>query len=311
MVPFWRENENLNSYMDFLEVKFITFENTFEDMGTYPEKALSLLVPYIPDQTAISLPFYLTVAGHFRVGAKHFTQRSNRLGYQCILTVDGNAIVELSDGQTLECRKGSVLILDCMLPHRYYSGDMGFWEYRHFHFCAPAGPALPAKTLGLTDSNARISELFDKIFHAVDQNHPTAPYVISDSISGILTEIVYTRLHQVTKHPHQDQLETAAAYLRMNFSTKIDIDNLARDMFLSRYYFIRLFKSYFGISPYSYLTAYRINQAKERLLLNLSVDEVAQSCGFGNANNLNRIFKKNVGLTPTDFKRKYGGSNCV
>ncbi len=309
MIPFWRENERLNSNMDFQEIKFITFENSYEELTSYPETAVPLLVPYIPNETAFSLPFYLTVAGHFRVGEKHFTRREGRMGYQCILTLDGNAVVELADGEKIKCEKGSVLILDCMPFHRYSPGDMGFWEYKHFHFCAPAGPALPTQALGLTNSNSHISELFDKIFHAVDQNHPAAPYVISNAISGILTEIVYIRLHQITRQPHQDQLETAAAYLRTNFSTKIDIDDLARDMFLSRYYFIRLFKSYFGISPYSYLTAYRINQAKERLLLNMTVDEVALSCGFGNANNLNRIFKKNVGLTPTDFKKKYSGNS--
>mgnify|MGYP002546233343 CR=1 FL=1 len=309
MIPFWRENEKLNFNMDFQEIKFITFENTYEEIASYPENTLPILVPYIPNDIAISLPFYLTVAGHFRVGEKHFTQREGRLGYQCILTVDGNAIIELENGESFDCTKGTLFVLDCMPRHCYHPGNMGFWEYKHFHFCAPAGQALPAQTLGLTDSNPHIEELFDKIFQSVDQNHPTAPYVISNAISGILTEIVYTRLHQSAKQPHQDQLETAATYLRTNFNFKINIDNHAKSLFLSRYYFIRLFKDYFGMSPYSYLTAYRINQAKERLLINLTVDEVAQSCGFGNANNLNRIFKKNVGLTPTEFKKKFSHTN--
>lgn len=309
MVPFWRENEQLTFNMDFQEINFMTYELNVEELDTYSDKVLSKIIPYTPDDIAISLPFYLTVTGHFRVGRKHFTQRANRLGYQCILTTGGNAIVELEDGKTLACQKGSVLILDCMPFHRYHTGDMGFWEYKHFHFCAPSGSALPSQALGLSDNNSKIAELFDKIFHVVGQNDSVTPYVISNAISGILTEIVYMRLHQVAKEPHQNQMENAAAYLRMNFSTKIDIDKLAKDVFLSRYYFIRLFKNYFGISPYSYLTAYRIDQAKERLLLNLSVDEVAQNCGFGNANNLNRIFKKNVGLTPTDFKKKYIGNN--
>ena len=147
------------------------------------------------------------------------------------------------------------------------------------------------------------------IFHALNQSQPLSSYVISNAISGILTEIMSIRLHQATRQPHQDKLERAAEYLRMNYNSKINIDDLARDLFLSRYYFIRLFKSYFGVSPYRYLTTYRISKAKELLLLNLTVDEVAQSCGFENSNNLSRVFKKNVGLPPTDFKKKYGSSN--
>ena len=309
MVSFWLENEKLKFNMDFQDIHFMTYEKDTEEQSIYSQKVSSKIKPYTPDAIALSLPFYLTVAGHFRVGKEHFTQREGRLGYQCILTQDGNAIVELQNGETLQCCKGSVLILDCKLLHRYYSGDMGFWEYKHFHFCAPAGETLPSQTLGLTASTTHITELFDKIFDTIDHNQPVTPYVISNAISGILTEIVYRRLHHVIKQPHQEQMESAAAYLRANFSTKIDIDTLAKDMFLSRYYFIRLFKKHFGISPYSYLTTYRINQAEELLLLNMTVEEVALNCGFGNANNLNRIFKKTVGLTPTDFKKKYVGNN--
>lgn len=308
MIPIWRENERIKFNMDFQEIEFMTYERNFEELDCYPEKALSKIMPYEPDDIAMSLPFYLTVAGHFRVGNKHFTKREGRLGYQCILTLDGNALVELKTGETLECTQDSVLILDCTPFHRYYPGDMGFWEYKHFHFCAPSGQALPFRALGLTAGTPQIAELFDVIFHAIEQEHPASSYMISNAISGILTEIMYTRLHQVVRQPHQDKLESAAEYLRTNFNTKINIDDLAKDMFLSRYYFIRLFKSYFGVSPYRYLTTYRINKAKELLLLNLTVDVVAQSCGFENSNNLNRIFKKNVGLTPTDFKKKYGSN---
>lgn len=309
MKPFWRENEKIKFNMDFQEIAFMTYERNFEELNAYPEKVQSKIMPYEPDDLALSLPFYLTVAGHFRVGKDHYTQREGRLGYQCILTVDGSAIVELKNGEVLECSKNSVLILDCMPFHRYYPGEMGFWEYKHFHFCAPSGQALPFQALGLTDSTSQISELFDMIFSTIGQNQSSASYLISNAISGILTEIMYTRLHQVVKQPHQDKLEGAAEYLRINFNTRINIEDLARDMFLSRYYFIRLFKSYFGVSPYRYLTTYRINKAKELLLLNLTMDEVAQNCGFESPNNLNRIFKKNVGMTPTDFKKQYAASN--
>lgn len=310
MVPFWRENEKIKFNTDYQDIKFITFEENYQEPTAYSKEVIPKLVPYAPDETACSLPFFMTVAGHFHVGEKHFTQREGRLGYQCILTTGGNVIVETEDGQKMECTKGSVLILECTPFHRYYTGDMGYWEYKHFHFCAPSGESLPSQALGVTDSNSHITELMDKIFMEATKNSPLSSYVISDAISGILTSIVVTRKQQITHQPHQEKLEAAAAYLRENYGTQINIDHVARDVYLSRYYFIRLFKNYFGVSPYGYLTAYRINQAKEQLMLNLTMDEIAQNCGFGNANNLNRIFKKHVGLTPTNFRKRHSG-NCL
>lgn len=305
MVPFWRENEKIKFNTDYQDIKFITFEESFQEPTDYSKETIPKLVPYVPDEVACSLPFFMTVAGHFHVGERHFTERKGRLGYQCILTTGGNVIIELADGTTMECKKGDVLILECMPFHRYYPGDMGYWEYKHFHFCAPSGPSLPEQTLGVTESNARISGLIDKIFQEATRNTALSSYIISDAISGILTSIVVTRNQQITHQPHQEKLEAAAAYLRENYGTQINIDHIARDVYLSRYYFIRLFKNYFGVSPYGYLTAYRINQAKEQLMLNVTMDEIAQNCGFGNANNLNRIFKKHVGVTPSDFRKKH------
>lgn len=305
MIPFWRENEKTRFNLDLQEIHFMSFEDRFEDRSSYSEDCLAKLVPYTPDDQAISLPFFLTVAGHVRVGSKHYTQRQGRLDYQCIHIMDGNMVIELENGDILKGKKGDTLILDCTPFHRYYTGDKNFWEYKHFHFCAPSGTLLPSHATGLLSGVPHINELFTQIFQAVDQNTPTSPYVISDAISSILTNIVLMHHKQLTKQPHQKQLEDAAEYLRENYHAQIDIDTIAKDMFLSRYYFIRLFKSYFGVSPYGYLTNYRITEAKKLLLLDYTVDEAAHLCGFGSANNLNRIFKKYVGMTPTSFKKNY------
>lgn len=309
MVPFWRENEKTKFNTDYQDIIFITFEETYQEPTAYSKEVIPKLVPYVPDEIAYSLPFFMTVAGHFHVGKKHFTQREGRLGYQCILTTGGNVIVELADGTKLECKKGDVLVLECMPFHRYYPGDMGYWEYKHFHFCAPSGESLTLQTLGVTESDSHITELMDKIFMEATRNSPVSSYVISDAISSILTSIVVTRKRQITQQPYAEKLELAASYLRENYGKQINIEHIAKDVFMSRYYFTRLFKNYFGVSPYGYLTAYRMSQAKEQLMLNLTMDEIAQNCGLGNANNLNRIFKKYVGLTPSDFRKKHSG-NC-
>jgi transcriptional regulator GlxA family with amidase domain len=76
---------------------------------------------------------------------------------------------------------------------------------------------------------------------------------------------------------------------------------------LSQFHFIRAFKHSVGISPYQYVLSERISVAKEMLSKrDLSIAGVALAVGFSNASQLNRVFKKVIGVTPTVYRRENG-----
>ena len=58
-----------------------------------------------------------------------------------------------------------------------------------------------------------------------------------------------------------------------------------------------------GVSPKDFLTEFRISRGKEQLALtNLSVEEIAVSCGYRNSLAFGKIFKQKVGITPTQYR---------
>ena len=73
-------------------------------------------------------------------------------------------------------------------------------------------------------------------------------------------------------------------------------------------YLSRLFRRFLGCSAYEYLTTYRINKAKELLLVesSLEIQEIAIRTGFSDTSHFIAMFKKASGLTPGEFRRTNG-----
>ena len=69
------------------------------------------------------------------------------------------------------------------------------------------------------------------------------------------------------------------------------------------YYFSKIFKDELGLNFIEYLTSVRIEKAKELLTeSDMSMKEICGACGYTDPNYFSRSFKKNVGVTPTEYK---------
>lgn len=103
------------------------------------------------------------------------------------------------------------------------------------------------------------------------------------------------------------QLRRIKEFLDAHISKEIGISELASLVGLSQFHFIRTFKHSVGLSPYQYVLSARISVAKEMLSKrDLSIDDVALAVGFSSASQLNRVFRKLIGVTPTAFRRESG-----
>lgn len=98
-------------------------------------------------------------------------------------------------------------------------------------------------------------------------------------------------------------IEQAKTYIRNNYSKDISLDEVSRQANISPYYFSKIFKEETGENFIEYLTNIRIDKAKE-LLINTeySMKEICTMCGYADPNYFSRSFKKNVGLSPTEYK---------
>ena len=96
---------------------------------------------------------------------------------------------------------------------------------------------------------------------------------------------------------------SAKDYIKVNFSKTITLEDVAREIHVSPQYLSKLFKEETGENFIEYLTGIRIRNAKIMLEGDeLSIKEICYSIGYSDPNYFSRIFKKIVGVTPTEYK---------
>ena len=91
--------------------------------------------------------------------------------------------------------------------------------------------------------------------------------------------------------------------IRQNYAGLYGVEELSERLGVSKSHLIRVFTAAVGVPPGRYLTGVRIEAAMKLLLhREYSLDVVASLCGFSGANYLCRVFKKETGQTPAQWR---------
>lgn len=102
----------------------------------------------------------------------------------------------------------------------------------------------------------------------------------------------------------ENQLSKLDEYIENNISTNILVDDLASQIFMNRFHFLKEFKKLTGITPYQYIMQIRVNKSKGRLTESEeSITEISLDLGFSDSSHFSRTFKKFTGLTPLQYRR--------
>lgn len=95
----------------------------------------------------------------------------------------------------------------------------------------------------------------------------------------------------------------AKQFIRDHFAEELSLGQVAKAVNTSTFYFCKMFKKFTGINFTEYLSRVRIESARNLLLNpNLRVSEIAYEVGFQSLTHFNRVFKKVVGQSPTEFR---------
>ena len=92
--------------------------------------------------------------------------------------------------------------------------------------------------------------------------------------------------------------------IEQGFQSEISLASLAEEAGYSRGHFLKMFRTSMGMTPHRYLLKRRTDHARSLLKRReISIIDVAASCGFSSQAHLTQVFRKHVGVTPGDYRR--------
>lgn len=186
---------------------------------------------------------------------------------------------------------GEVFVI---LPNEvtFYKADTSDpWVYRWIGFDG----ALSEKYRELPPVFALEDSLFPNVLHYRD-----AWGGIEYALAGKLFAMMAALFGDAAEA--DDRVSRIKTYIKASYMREIRVEEIAAHFSLDRRYLSRIFKQKTGKTPQEYLIAVRMREACRQLALGRGVAETAGLCGYADACNFSKMFKREMGMSPAAWR---------
>lgn len=228
--------------------------------------------------------------------------------YCLIQTTNGSGTLTFNNqGYTLT--SDTLALFDCKELHRVEIKQSS-WNYNVIFFNGLLIPSL-YKLISSTNNvitlspNSTIPFMIERFITQKDKNEPNS-LLDSKMILDIMYEIIFENKRQSEiSMSIPNYLVHIKKDFDSNYNKNYSLYQLEQDYRISKYRICREFSKYYALSPFQYLNNKRIEIAKKHLIqTDKQVNEIGHLVGFENTNHFIRLFKKQNGVTPLEFRRQ-------
>ncbi|WP_303921492.1 AraC family transcriptional regulator [Draconibacterium sediminis] len=269
---------------------------------------------------------YLKVAGYARIKADtqyptkdhpseyYFEWKNGRVlhEFQLNYITEGTGIFENSTGK-FQVKPGSLIVIFPNEWHRYRPIKKTGWLENYVGFNGHIAKQLlkhptfssqqPVIQCGIREE---IIDSYLKIFDLVEKEQPGYQQIASGMVVKLLGYIIsFEKRKGFSGKQISKVIEEVRFLMRQNAAQEFDLEELARRHNVGYSYFRKMFKKYTGVSPGQYHLQLRIIRAKELLIsTDKSIKEISLELGFQTIHYFSLIFKKKVGMNPSEFRKR-------
>ncbi|MFC2469948.1 response regulator [Lachnoanaerobaculum gingivalis] len=154
---------------------------------------------------------------------------------------------------------------------------------------------------------------YDRFDYAIEAMHIKAfDYLLKpwkdEKLTGLISEAIVnikelSLENSVNENLQESQKSAIKKYIKENYKRDISAGDVAGILGYSDVYFSKIFKQLFDDTFINYLTKVRIDKAKVLLKdVGFNIKEVGASVGYTDSNYFTKVFKRAVGMSPSEYR---------
>ncbi len=259
--------------------------------------------------------------------------------FEYIFVTSGTAQFLVAD-QNFILSAGDCLLINQNVIHRvkpYNDCDCTYYSVV-FHpslFLDTTNPVIRSKYLDPISSNPHLKyyvlkaetpgakpyiEILKKITHANEQCDFGYELTTRALLYELWVTVLRSALRRTDSMPpfentqtilDEDRVKKILTYIATHYMDQISLEDIASSVHISKSECCRCFKRRLQITPFEYLIKYRIYSAAIMIVQStgrISVSDIAIKTGFNSSSYFNKMFRKFMGCTPTQFRKNVGGN---
>ena len=225
------------------------------------------------------------------------------------------------EGSTYALKPWSVLLIKHHTIHRAlidksepYERIIIYLDGKYF------GRSMPGA--GLTDCFDQADKSGEHLLRPTEQQRRAIAQVLADyeraaEDSGfgaetlretyIIQLLIYIGRMTAAEGPGEKQydpkIRRALSYINENLGGELSVEQLAEQVYLSKYHFMRQFKAQTGSSVHAYVRQKRLLHAARLIREGMPVSKAAAESGFGDYSAFHRAFRESFGISPGSLKK--------
>ncbi|WP_155286839.1 AraC family transcriptional regulator [Lacticaseibacillus zhaodongensis] len=290
----------------------------------FPDEYLYVLPASIIKNFAASpalQQLYITDLGFYPNAKDHYVHRQNGTSeWILILCVRGQGHVKVGR-KTVDVGRGSLVLLPPNQEHTYWASTMNPWDIFWVHFTGtnvtdylPQTVADNPNLFIQTHIKPRDTDLlmtqFKQMMDALTKGFAYNAIFFASQTLGAMLAYIWMQTQDdsdavLVGNPYINQ---AVQYIYDHLDDKVSLSGVSRQLGVSASYLSRIFRDTVGVSVNQFIVDVKLRQTVHYLLdTTISIRQIASGVGFTDQYYFSRVFKKNMGMSPLEY-RKHGAA---
>ena len=253
---------------------------------------------------------YLTDVGFFPSAVHHYRERREGIGeYIFLYCMDGSGQITV-ENRTYTLHGEEAFCIPRNRSHCYYASEENPWSILWVHFKGEDTVYFPLEECRVISfqsqqATGRMQYLFELLFRVLEGNYTLGNFIyISQVLSLILAE-TYNR-EKEDSVPEQNRHVTAVIrYMYRHLDENLSLGTLSEEFELSKSYLNLIFQKATAHAPMDFFQELKMKEACKLLRsTGLYIYQVGQRLGYQDPYYFSRIFRKVVGVSPTEYREK-------